>query len=103
VDAAADDEESDDADDEDEPHRHSPASGRRRSDYEVQRLERIHRNEKKLSELGLLQPISSHDYGEGPPTKPLAKQTPKPVALAADKGSVSATDEHSSASPSPRG
>jgi hypothetical protein len=37
-----------------DPFRYSP-SGRRLSDYEVQRLERIRRNEQKLMELGLLQ------------------------------------------------
>jgi hypothetical protein len=40
------------------PYRRSP-SGRRRSDYEVQRLVRIERNEVKLSQLGLLQPSNS--------------------------------------------
>jgi len=40
-----------------EPFRFSP-SGRRRSDYEVQRLERIQRNEQKLDQLGLLQQSS---------------------------------------------
>jgi len=70
-------------------------------------LERIHRNEQKLSELGLLQPISSfkanYNNEEGPPIKPLAKKLPKPVALAVDKGSVPPTDKPPSTSLSPRG
>jgi hypothetical protein len=89
VNADADDEESND--DDDEPFRYSPVSNRRRSDYEVRRLERIHRNEQKLHELGLLQPISMFknnivdDYEEdeaespGPP-----KKMPKPLALLAE-------------------
>jgi hypothetical protein len=43
-----------------DPFRYSP-SGRRLSDYEVQRLERIHRNEQKLMELGLLQKTTSSE------------------------------------------
>jgi len=38
------------------PFRYSPTTGRRRSDYEVQRLKRIQRNEQMLQSLGLVSP-----------------------------------------------
>jgi hypothetical protein len=50
-----------------DPFRWSP-SGRRRSDYEVRRLERIQRNEQKLSQLGLLEQTGAmiNDKRSGP-------------------------------------
>lgn len=63
ADDEGDDEDEKEEDSSNEPFRLSP-SGRRRSDYEVQRLERVHRNEQKLIQLGLLWQSSAMTNGK---------------------------------------
>ena len=58
-----DEKEGEEEDTSNEPFRLSP-TGRRRSDYEVQRLERVHRNEQKLIQLGLLWDSSAMTNGK---------------------------------------